>query len=178
MASSLPARRRLLQAAYRAPLVRRAEFRPTSPSLRLWRQGPVRGRGRPSRSIKRAAASDWKADLAYRSGGRRKRGQRRFTREKATSLASYYLRRAVLHRSDAERQRNRAGLILGRLVKPRRIGYSSVQNRVGGSGMKYPEKMTRRSVLGVAAAGAAGFVSPWRVRSAAAAEPIKIGAPL
>src|SRR3954471_24396575 len=78
----------------------------------------------------------WKADLAY--------PKRRSTQ---TQAATIYLsngdpsrlvlfRRAVLHRRDEERQRDRAGLILGRLVKPPRIGYSSVQNRVGGSGMK------------------------------------------
>jgi branched-chain amino acid transport system substrate-binding protein len=37
--------------------------------------------------------------------------------------------------------------------------------------------MTRRTVLGVAAVGAAGLAMPW-VRRAVAAEPIKIGAPL
>ena len=43
--------------------------------------------------------------------------------------------------------------------------------------MKSPAKTTRRTVLGVAAAGAAGLMMPW-VRRAVAAEPIKIGAPL
>jgi branched-chain amino acid transport system substrate-binding protein len=43
--------------------------------------------------------------------------------------------------------------------------------------MKNPSKTTRRTVLGVAAVGAAGLVMPG-LRRAAAAEPIKIGAPL
>jgi branched-chain amino acid transport system substrate-binding protein len=43
--------------------------------------------------------------------------------------------------------------------------------------MKSPAMMTRRTVLGVAAVGAAGLAMPW-VRRAVAAEPIKIGAPL
>src|SRR5437763_15722930 len=43
--------------------------------------------------------------------------------------------------------------------------------------MTFPAMMTRRTVLGMAAVGAVGLVMPW-VRRAAAAEPIKIGAPL
>ena len=43
--------------------------------------------------------------------------------------------------------------------------------------MKSPAMITRRTVLGVAAVGAAGLAMPW-VRRAVAAEPIKIGAPL
>ena len=43
--------------------------------------------------------------------------------------------------------------------------------------MKSPAMMTRRTVLGVTAVGAAGLAMPW-VRRAVAAEPIKIGAPL
>jgi len=39
-------------------------------------------------------------------------------------------------------------------------------------------KMTRRTILGATIASAAGFAMPWSIRNAAAAEPIKIGAPL
>jgi branched-chain amino acid transport system substrate-binding protein len=44
--------------------------------------------------------------------------------------------------------------------------------------MKPAANMTRRGIVRLAAAGAAAAVSPWIVRRAYAAEPIKIGAPL